>query len=117
VKSHISFPSNIHIHHLFLTLCYRLIACGIYYYFWAEWIPKWRGYKLRQEVVDLGGGAEAHIVSRVPNDEVDAWDGTHDAAGRIRATGGLSFDKEKGARRSSEVDSKNVSGANTKLFV
>ena len=60
-----------------------LLACGIYYYFWAFLIPKWKGYKLRQEQLSLDGGVQSNRLKKVPNDEVAEWDATHDAAGRI----------------------------------
>jgi hypothetical protein len=60
-----------------------LLACAIYYYLWAFLIPKWRGYKLRQELVNLGGGVQSNRLKKVPNSEVAEWDATHDSAGRL----------------------------------
>ncbi|OQE39774.1 hypothetical protein PENCOP_c006G06741 [Penicillium coprophilum] len=60
-----------------------LLACAIYYYLWAILIPKWRGYKLRQEVVNLGGGVQSNRLKKVPNAEVAEWDVMHDTAGRL----------------------------------
>lgn len=54
---------------------------------WATLLPKWKGYKLRQEVAVLGGGAESHKIKKVPINEVAAWDAEHDATGRLRSTG------------------------------
>lgn len=68
-----------------LAFYHSLIVCALYYYLWAKWIPKWKGYKLRQELVDLGGGAEAHSIAKVPIGELAAWDATHDAVGRLRS--------------------------------
>ncbi|CZR62138.1 related to high affinity methionine permease [Phialocephala subalpina] len=90
-----------------------LIVCGIYYYVWAKWIPKWKGYQLRQEVVNLGGGAEAHLIAKVPVNEVEAWDANHDAAGRIRNMTVTELSDEKAARTSSEADSKDASAVRT----
>ncbi|KAJ5512751.1 hypothetical protein N7463_002303 [Penicillium fimorum] len=59
-----------------------LLGCGTYYYFWAFAIPKWRGYKLRQEVVNLGGGVQSNRLKKVANADIVEWDATHDAAGR-----------------------------------
>ncbi|KAJ5836392.1 hypothetical protein N7447_002418 [Penicillium robsamsonii] len=59
-----------------------LLGCGTYYYFWAFAIPKWRGYKLRQELVNLGDGVQSNRLKKVANADVAEWDATHDAAGR-----------------------------------
>ncbi|KAK9851255.1 hypothetical protein MYU51_010989 [Penicillium brevicompactum] len=58
-----------------------LIACGIYYWLWAFIIPKYRGYKLRQELVDLGGGVQSNKLRKIPVAELEEWDATHDKAG------------------------------------
>ncbi|KAL4926214.1 amino acid permease-domain-containing protein [Aspergillus undulatus] len=60
-----------------------LLACAIYYGFWAFLIPKWRGYKLRQELICLGDGAQSNRLHKVPDAEIAEWDATHDAAGRL----------------------------------
>lgn len=63
-----------------------LIACGIYYWLWAFIIPKYRGYQLRQELVDLGGGVQSNKLRKIPVSELEEWDATHDKAGsRIEA--------------------------------
>ncbi len=49
-------------------------------------IPKWRGYALRQALIDLGNGAEAHSLAKVLLNELEEWDATHDAVGRLRNT-------------------------------
>jgi amino acid transporter len=59
-----------------------LIVCGLYYWVWVVLLPKWRGYKMRQEVVELGDGAQTHVLTKVPLSDVDAWDRTHDASGK-----------------------------------
>lgn len=61
---------------------YSLIACGAYYWLWAYLIPKWRGYKLRQEVIHLENGAQSNQLRKVPKEKVAEWDATHDVAGR-----------------------------------
>lgn len=87
-----------------------LLVCALYYYVWAKWIPKWKGYKLRQELVDLGGGAETHSIAKVPIDEVAAWDATHDAVGRLRNAAAVAssseFSEEKVGHASFQADSK-----------
>ncbi|RDW73477.1 hypothetical protein BP6252_07384 [Coleophoma cylindrospora] len=96
-----------------------LIVCGIYYYFWAKWIPKWKGYELRQELLDLGGGAETHKISKVPVDELIAWDATHDAAGKLKGSAISDSNRslEKVSQTPSEVDSKTTSTIHTTLPV
>ena len=54
-----------------------LAACGAYYWVWVHGIPRWRGHKLRQQVVDFGDGAQAYQVVEVPAADVAAWDSTH----------------------------------------
>ncbi|CAG8006687.1 unnamed protein product [Penicillium salamii] len=58
-----------------------LIMCGTYYWFWAFLIPKWKGYKLRQELIHLEGGAQSNQLRKVPIAELEEWDLTHDEAG------------------------------------
>ncbi|KAL5321408.1 hypothetical protein ACEPPN_009366 [Leptodophora sp. 'Broadleaf-Isolate-01'] len=96
-----------------------LALCGIYYFLWAKLIPKWRGYELRQELVELGGGAESHRISKVPLEDIPEWDENHDAVGRLRNRGAVAsnFQDEKVARSSSEQDSKEVTIAATSLSV
>ncbi|MBE3047839.1 hypothetical protein IMZ48_36080 [Candidatus Bathyarchaeota archaeon] len=61
-----------------------LIVCGIYYALWIHILPKWKGYAIRAEVLDVDGGdANAHRLVRVPLGEVAQWDGEHDDAGRL----------------------------------
>ncbi|KAL5339612.1 amino acid permease-domain-containing protein [Aspergillus crustosus] len=60
-----------------------LIACAIYYFFWAFLVPKWRGYKLRQEIISLDNGEQSNRLRKVPVSEIAEWDATHDAGGRV----------------------------------
>lgn len=85
-----------------------LIVCGIYYYFWAKLIPQWKGYEMRQELVDLGGGAETHVISKIPVNELMAWDINHDTTGTLRGTAEKEHDRglEKDTHAPSGVDSK-----------
>ncbi|KAK0102245.1 hypothetical protein ONS95_005868 [Cadophora gregata] len=98
-----------------------LALCGIYYFLWAKLIPKWRGYELRQELVELGGRAESHRVSKVPLQDIPAWDEKHDAVGRLRNRGvgvnGSGSQDEKGGRSSSDADSKEARTTATGLSV
>lgn len=61
-----------------------LLLCGLYYVLWAIYLPKWKGYKLRPEIIDIGDGAQAHKIVRVPLAELQEWDAKHDAAGHKR---------------------------------
>ncbi|KAF4124867.1 High affinity methionine permease, partial [Geosmithia morbida] len=88
-----------------------LAACGIYYWVWAFVLPKWKGYKLRQEVVYLDDGAQANVLRKIPKDEVDEWDSTHDATGRPIQTAGEEVQVyEKGVRISSEGNTSDGKG-------
>ncbi|KAJ5414657.1 amino acid transporter [Penicillium cosmopolitanum] len=63
----------------------NLLACGAYYWLWAFLLPKWQGYKLRQELIHLDDGAQSNQLRKVPNEKLAEWDATHDAAGRAVA--------------------------------
>jgi hypothetical protein len=54
----------------------------VYYWLWIYLIPKIKGYRIRQEVLDVGEGAQSHRLVKVPAAEVKAWDSAHDASGR-----------------------------------
>ncbi|KAK3669945.1 hypothetical protein LTR78_010196 [Recurvomyces mirabilis] len=58
-----------------------LILCGIYYLIYIEVLPRIGRYRMRYELVTLGSGAEAHTPVKVPLNELDEWDGRHDATG------------------------------------
>ena len=60
-----------------------LVACAIYYWVWVFLIPRIRGYKLRQELINLDGGAQSNRLKKIPIAELAEWDATHDAAGRL----------------------------------
>lgn len=65
-----------------------LTGCGIYYCFWVSLIPKLRGYRIRQVVLDVdGGAAQSHQLIQVPVCELTAWDAAHDAVGRELGAG------------------------------
>lgn len=92
-----------------LNFC-SLIVCGLYYLVWAKLLPKWKGYSLRQEVIDLGQGAEAHRIAKVPNAQIADWDANHDAVGRLRQRfiQRSESEGEKFSNTSSDPDSKNA---------
>lgn len=58
--------------------------CGIYYYFWIDLIPKWKGYEYRQTIVKYDDGAITHKMVKIPKADLVSWDQQHDAAGRLR---------------------------------
>ena len=65
-----------------LTCSPSIAVCGIYYYFWINLIPKWKGYEIRQtRVVYEEDGAVTHQLVRVPKAELERWDAEHDANG------------------------------------
>lgn len=94
-----------------------MLVCALYYYVWVKVLPKWRGYVLRQEFVDLGGGAESHIISKVPQSQVAAWDAEHDATGRRknRVEHELQVGNEKSGQSSSDVDTKGAAVRDTEV--
>lgn len=59
-----------------------MFLCGFYYLVWSKLLPKWKAYKLRQAVITLSDGALTHKMVKVKNEDVDAWDATHDPSGR-----------------------------------
>ncbi|KAJ0340044.1 hypothetical protein COL154_012242 [Colletotrichum chrysophilum] len=87
-----------------------LLACAAYYWFWAFLIPKWKGYKLRQELISFEDGAQSNQLRKVPYADVAEWDATHDAAGRIinNTTVTEAPVQEKAVRTSSEGSNSDV---------
>ncbi|TEA10101.1 High-affinity methionine permease [Colletotrichum sidae] len=62
-----------------------MIVCGLYYVFWMYLLPKWMGYEIRTEIVEVGNdGANTHRLVKVPKAEVVQWDAEHDEAGNLR---------------------------------
>ncbi|KAM0346274.1 hypothetical protein ACHAPU_005701 [Fusarium lateritium] len=62
-----------------------MVLCGVYYVLWIYFIPKWRGYAIRPEVVEVDdNGANSHRLVKVPVREVEKWDSDHDEAGNLR---------------------------------
>jgi hypothetical protein len=62
----------------------RLTLCGVYYYFWINVIPKYKGYEYRQTIVEFEDGTITHKLVQVPKAELADWDVKHDASGRLR---------------------------------
>ncbi|CAH0024021.1 unnamed protein product [Clonostachys rhizophaga] len=66
-----------------------LIVCVVYYYAWMNWIPNWRGYRIRTEILEVDdNGANTHKLVQVPIEELAEWDATHDEAGNLRHRNG-----------------------------
>jgi amino acid transporter len=62
-----------------------IIACFVYYYFWMKLLPKWKGYEMRSEILDIDeSGANSHRLVKVPKADVAEWDATHDDSGNLR---------------------------------
>ncbi|KAH8699188.1 amino acid permease-domain-containing protein [Talaromyces proteolyticus] len=65
-----------------------LVLSGIYYYVWVILLPKWKGYELRQTVLEFENGSISHKLVKVPNEELARWDEEHDAIGHLRHRNG-----------------------------
>lgn len=61
------------------------MACAVYYYVWVHVIPKARGYRMRQTVLEFEDGAVSHSLIKVRLEDLDEWDATHDPAGKLLA--------------------------------
>jgi hypothetical protein len=77
-----------------------VIICVVYYYLWIYLIPYWRGYRVRQEILQLDDGANSHRLIKVPVAELDEWDRRHDPVGR-------QIDSAVGSSTGFEGDEKN----------
>jgi hypothetical protein len=93
-----------------IMLRFRLIACAVYYALWAHFIPNWKGYKLRQELITLEDGAQSNQLRKIPNEEVGEWDAVHDAAGRL-----IDYERESESHQS--VDEIQVEAKGAKKIV
>ncbi|WVQ78135.1 hypothetical protein IAT38_000216 [Cryptococcus sp. DSM 104549] len=73
-----------------------LALCGIYYILWTRIFPKIGGYRLRQGVIELEGGAVSHKLIKVKLADLAKWDAEHDVSGReIRPEEPVYDDNEK----------------------
>ncbi|KAF6814221.1 high affinity methionine permease [Colletotrichum plurivorum] len=74
-----------------------LVGCGVYYWLWIFVVPKARGYRIRQQVLELANGAQSHQLVKVPVVELAEWDATHDHVGRSlrQVSSGLGSEEEK----------------------
>ncbi|KAF6818421.1 high affinity methionine permease [Colletotrichum musicola] len=62
-----------------------MIVCFLYYALWMWVLPKWRGYRIRPEILDVSNnGANTHRLTKVPLSDLAQWDAEHDDAGNLR---------------------------------
>ncbi|KAM0433995.1 hypothetical protein ACHAPT_003939 [Fusarium lateritium] len=62
-----------------------LLLCGIYYVFWMYLLPRWGGYVIRSELIEVGtDGANTHRLLKIPKTEIEQWDRDHDEVGKLR---------------------------------
>ncbi|KAK1590286.1 high-affinity methionine permease [Colletotrichum navitas] len=62
-----------------------ILLCILYYIAWMYVLPRWLGYEIRTEIVNVDAkGANTHRLVRVPKAEVARWDEEHDEAGNLR---------------------------------
>ncbi|KAL6360675.1 hypothetical protein LRP88_06382 [Fusarium phalaenopsidis] len=62
-----------------------LLLCGVYYVFWMYLLPRWGGYVIRSELIEVGtDGANTHRLLKIPKAEIEQWDRNHDEVGKLR---------------------------------
>jgi hypothetical protein len=62
-------------------LFHSIALCAIYYWIWIWLLPRRGNYTIRGTVIELADGAITHALIKVPNEKLEQWDATHDAAG------------------------------------
>ncbi|KAM3083427.1 hypothetical protein ACMFMG_004077 [Clarireedia jacksonii] len=71
--------------------------CGLYYVAWIFVLPKWGGYRIRQELVVLDGeGAKTHRLVKVKLAELESWDREHDVLGQKIEAGAAAGEESDG---------------------
>ncbi|CAK7916295.1 high-affinity methionine permease [[Candida] anglica] len=75
-----------------LTTIGIFIVCILYYYVWAKVLPKIFNYEHRVLYYTLENGEKGHTVVKVPFDQVEDWDATHDSSGKEIEVGDSSSD-------------------------
>lgn len=81
-----------------------IIACAVYYTVWIWILPRWKGYRMRQELVDLGNGAQSHRLLKIDVKDLPQWDATHDAVGARVEPVGESIETMSLREKASSVD-------------
>ncbi|KAK2042065.1 high-affinity methionine permease [Colletotrichum somersetense] len=67
------------------SVSFYLIVCFVYYAVWMWLLPKWKGYRIRPEILEVSdNGANTHRLVQVPLSELAQWDNEHDDAGNLR---------------------------------
>jgi len=57
--------------------------CAVYYFLWIYALPRWGGYRIKHERVELDGGEVAHKLVKISLDRLEEWDREHDAQGKV----------------------------------
>lgn len=60
-----------------------LVGMGIYFYVWVHLLPRLGNYSMRTLTAVNEDGSVVHLLKRVPNDQIEQWDRTHDDAGNL----------------------------------
>ncbi|KAI8657852.1 High-affinity methionine permease [Fusarium keratoplasticum] len=61
-----------------------LLLYGIYYLFWVYLLPRWGGYVILSELIEVGtDGANTHRLLKIPKAQIGQWDRHHDEAGKL----------------------------------
>lgn len=81
-----------------------LALFAIYWVVWFHALPRWQGYRMRQEVLEYSDGAQSNKFVKVPVADLDQWDATHDSLGRPvgHARTSTTSETESGAEKQSE---------------
>ncbi|CAM1507857.1 Fc.00g047050.m01.CDS01 [Cosmosporella sp. VM-42] len=78
--------------------------CGGYHWLWVSAIPKLRGYKVCQEIIDFEDGAQSQHLVKVPLAELEAWEANHDVSGRRLSNEIPATEREKENSGKEDVD-------------
>ncbi|KAF8640320.1 hypothetical protein AX16_010215 [Volvariella volvacea WC 439] len=60
-----------------------LAVSGFAYILWIRIIPRWKGYRIRQVLEKFDDGAQATRLVKVPVEDLEEWDATHDEHGEL----------------------------------
>ena len=64
-------------------------------------LPKLQHYRIRPEILSLGGNAATHRLVKVSTEQLAEWDSTHDASGALIAD---QSEKENGIEQSEKEE-------------
>ncbi|KAI5369360.1 Putative amino acid/polyamine transporter I [Septoria linicola] len=88
---------------------YIVVALGVlalfslYWVVWFKALPRVRGYRMRQEMLEYDDGAQSNRFVKVPVAELEVWDATHDALGRPLGQAQISETSSRGQEESIEI--------------